>query len=214
LIFKHEPPQTIGYCGCLSFGSFVSTDIAPNRLGSYVLTSLQLSCLPYSPALLRMHTGCDEQQIVEKYRRSITPGEYVNSTYRSLATCPLTFCHTELSDHNNLWAHIEAYTSTFTTCLRTLRSLTHGLTSVIGRIRSLLSRTKTTLRASDRACERKGADMLYQGSVENRKIGWYELQSEEANAEVHALPCGGDAEVMSFQSDSILVKKTFASQGT
>jgi hypothetical protein len=56
--------------------------------------------------------------------------------------------------------------------------------------------------------------MLDQGSVEHRKIGLYELQSQEPNAEVHALPRGGGVEAMSFQSDSILVKKTFASQGT
>jgi hypothetical protein len=101
--------------------------------------------------------------------------------------CLLTSCDIELSDDNDLWAHIEAYASTFTACLPTLRPLTHGLTSVIGSVRSLLSRSKTILDASGRNYERQGANMLDQGSVEHRKIGWYELHSEKQMQ--RCMPC-------------------------
>ncbi|PVI08120.1 hypothetical protein DM02DRAFT_621663 [Periconia macrospinosa] len=84
----------------------------------------------------------------------------------------------KVSDENDLWAHIEAYASTLTACLPTLRPLlvgSNGFNSFFSSFRSLLTRSEATTKEGSQESLGKGGNIPSTDIGTNDKTGWHEL---------------------------------------
>lgn len=126
---------------------------------------------------------------------------------RSLWGCLLTFL--DISDKNDVWAHIEACASVVTACLPTLGPLLGGtrtLGSIIESLRSMFSIMSDSKFAGNKSKTPEDRPSLTR--VEDKRP-WYELQSPGTNATATKSTVYDDVEAQC--SNSILVKKTFIS---